>query len=130
MPGANLGEHASLGACVHTAVKRGVRSYPTGPRAFFAASLARYLKDGDFVAFLSYYRSPAGVGNATTRARHDFRCRLHYFLALPEGYAEQLAAPSVTEDDEPLEPLHLLELCQDVLPEMMCGLVQLGWGNL
>ena len=75
-----------------------------------ALLLARHLKNRDFVVLRIHYRPSRGMADATTRARHDFHCRLHNFFAFPEGYAEQPAAPSITEGDKPLKPVQLLEL--------------------
>src|SRR5215216_1244846 len=81
-----------------------------GPQGSLALSLARYLKDEDFVVLHVHYRSAGGVGDPTTYARHNILCRLHNFFALPEDYAEQLPFLSITEGDKPLEPVQLLEL--------------------
>src|SRR5829696_4685488 len=84
-----------------------------------------YLEDGDFVPLHARYRSADGLRHPTTHAGHCFLRGPQGFFALPQGHGKHLAAVPIGESDEPLEPVHLLELGQDLLADVACAVVHL-----
>jgi hypothetical protein len=67
-------------------------------------------EDYDFVGLHARYRSASGLRYPTTYTRRGLLRGPQRFFTLPEGHTAHGAAFSVTEGDEPLEPVHLLEL--------------------
>src|SRR5918998_133634 len=88
------------------------------------------LEDDDFVVLHARYRSASGLRHPTTYTSRGFVRGPQRFFTLPEGYTAHPAACSVTEGDEPLESVHLLELWQDLLLEVACGVVHPVWRGL
>src|SRR5215203_797266 len=83
------------------------------------------LEDGDFVPLHTRYRCAGGLRHPTTHAGHRVLRGPQGFFALPQGHGKQLAAVPIGESDEPLEPVHLLELGQDLLADVARAVVHL-----
>jgi hypothetical protein len=81
----------------------------------------------------SYLSTPATVPLTASadslRVRSpDFLAGVHGLLALPQGHADHLAALTVSEGDEPFEPVLLLDQGQDPLPDVAQSFVHLVGG--
>ncbi len=72
--------------------------------------LARHLEYDDFAILHARHRSAGGLRCPSTYTSRRFVGGPQSFLALPQGHTPQPAALSITEGDEALEPVHLLEL--------------------
>src|SRR5215210_4787462 len=67
-------------------------------------------EDDDFVVLHARYRSASGLRHPTTYTSRGFVSGPQRFFTLPEGHTAHPAASSVTEGDEPVESVQLLEL--------------------
>src|SRR5215211_1052642 len=90
--------------------------------------LARHLKEPHFVALYILYRVAAGLRRLFTQSVGRLLAGLHSLLTLPKGDADQLANLAVSEDDEPFEPVLLVQSGQDLWPGGGGRLRVLNWG--